>query len=159
LTSTWTESDIAKLSRLHGEGKSASEIAAALGGGVTMNAVLGKIWRLRRSKMRDVIKAATPAPRKPVVRKPAPAAPASPAAHVAQAPPVVVSGTPALPPSPEPRSGISMDELTSLACRWPLWSARETSGLYCGCRVLTAKSYCAEHLAIGTAHLPQRRRA
>jgi GcrA cell cycle regulator len=159
MSSTWTETDIAELSRLHGEGKSASEIAAALGGSVTRNAVIGKIGRLRRSELRDVIAAATPSPRKPVVRKPAPVAPVRAAAPVAQPAPVVVSATPARPPSASTPAGISMDELTLNTCRWPLWSARETSGLYCGCRVLVGKSYCAEHLAIGTAPLPQRRRA
>jgi GcrA cell cycle regulator len=43
----WTEDRIATLKRMWAEGSSATEIAAALGGGVTRSGVLGKIRRLR----------------------------------------------------------------------------------------------------------------
>ncbi len=43
---SWTEERVGLLSRLWLEGKSASQIAAALGGGLTRNAVIGKVHRL-----------------------------------------------------------------------------------------------------------------
>ena len=43
---SWTDERVDLLSRLWLEGKSASQIAAALGGGLTRNAVIGKVHRL-----------------------------------------------------------------------------------------------------------------
>lgn len=48
--SVWTDALSEELRRLHGEGRSASQIALALGGGITRNAVIGKIGRM---KLRD----------------------------------------------------------------------------------------------------------
>jgi GcrA cell cycle regulator len=42
----WTDERVETLSKLWGEGLSASQIASALGGGVTRNAVIGKVHRL-----------------------------------------------------------------------------------------------------------------
>ena len=43
---SWTDDRVEALSRLWLEGRSASQIAAALGGGLTRNAVIGKVHRL-----------------------------------------------------------------------------------------------------------------
>ena len=43
---SWTDERVQILSRLWLEGKSASQIATALGGGLTRNAVIGKVHRL-----------------------------------------------------------------------------------------------------------------
>jgi GcrA cell cycle regulator len=43
---SWTEERVELLSRLWLEGRSASQISAALGGGLTRNAVIGKVHRL-----------------------------------------------------------------------------------------------------------------
>jgi GcrA cell cycle regulator len=43
----WTEERIATLKRMWAEGSSATEIAAALGGGVSRSGVLGKLRRLK----------------------------------------------------------------------------------------------------------------
>jgi GcrA cell cycle regulator len=43
---SWTDDRVELLSRLWLEGKSASQIATALGGGLTRNAVIGKVHRL-----------------------------------------------------------------------------------------------------------------
>ncbi|HRL05851.1 MAG TPA: GcrA family cell cycle regulator, partial [Brevundimonas diminuta] len=42
----WTEDRVGALKKLWLEGQSASQIAKALGGGVTRNAVIGKVHRL-----------------------------------------------------------------------------------------------------------------
>lgn len=54
----WNAETVEKLSALHKQGLSASQIAKALGGGLTRNAVIGKIYRLGMGK----IGGAKPAP-------------------------------------------------------------------------------------------------
>ena len=45
-TASWTEDRVGALKKLWLEGQSASQIAKTLGGGVTRNAVIGKVHRL-----------------------------------------------------------------------------------------------------------------
>lgn len=47
--SPWTEERVATLKELHGLGKQPKDIAAALGDGITSNAVIGKAHRLELS--------------------------------------------------------------------------------------------------------------
>lgn len=51
-SSTWTESRVARLKTLWREGRTAEEVARALGDGVTRSAVLGKVMRLGLSEGR-----------------------------------------------------------------------------------------------------------
>ncbi|WP_420472139.1 GcrA family cell cycle regulator, partial [Brevundimonas sp. FT23042] len=46
MTAGWTEDRVGALKKLWLEGQSASQIAKQLGGGVTRNAVIGKVHRL-----------------------------------------------------------------------------------------------------------------
>lgn len=69
---TWTDERVALLKKLWMEGLSASQIAAELGSGVTRNAVIGKVHRLKlsaRAKPTNVAPRAKPsrpsAPRRP----------------------------------------------------------------------------------------------
>ncbi len=61
---SWTDERVERLSTLWLEGRSASQIAAELGGGVTRNAVIGKVHRLGLSG-RALPPAADAAPRVP----------------------------------------------------------------------------------------------
>ncbi|MFN3277088.1 MAG: GcrA family cell cycle regulator [Paracoccus hibiscisoli] len=90
---SWTDDRVETLKRMWSEGQSASAIAKELGG-VTRNAVIGKVHRLGLSNRNDEAEAApAPAPEP----APAPAAPeVKPAAAVRPAP------APAAPPRPEP---------------------------------------------------------
>src|SRR5205823_14144104 len=63
---TWTDERVETLKRLWAEGLSASQIAAALGG-VTRNAVIGKVHRLGLSGRANAPSSAAPHPRKPRV--------------------------------------------------------------------------------------------
>ncbi|TMJ76370.1 MAG: GcrA cell cycle regulator, partial [Alphaproteobacteria bacterium] len=63
---TWTDERVETLKRLWAEGLSASQIAAALGG-VTRNAVIGKVHRLGLSGRAKAPSSAAPRPRKPRV--------------------------------------------------------------------------------------------
>ena len=83
---SWTDERVETLKKMWGEGQSASQIAKELGG-VTRNAVIGKVHRLGLSNRGA---AAAPAAAKPEAKaKPAPKAEAKPAA-------------PAKPTEPEP---------------------------------------------------------
>ncbi|MCG6110574.1 MAG: GcrA cell cycle regulator [Paracoccus sp.] len=87
---SWTDDRVETLKRMWSEGQSASAIAKELGG-VTRNAVIGKVHRLGLSNRNDEAEAA-PAPEP----APAPAPEVKPAAAVRPAP------APAAPPRPEP---------------------------------------------------------
>jgi len=116
---SWTEERVETLKRMWGEGQSASQIAKELGG-VTRNAVIGKVHRLglsnragggastakapakekpaakpapkaKAAPAKKAEKPAAPAPEKPAAEKPAPAAPAR--------KPIIPAGQP-LPPQP-----------------------------------------------------------
>lgn len=71
---TWTDERVALLKKLWMEGLSASQIAAELSGGVTRNAVIGKVHRLKLSAR---AKPASVAPRAKAPRPTAPRRPTS----------------------------------------------------------------------------------
>ncbi|WP_374641518.1 GcrA family cell cycle regulator [Tabrizicola sp.] len=136
---SWTDERVETLKRMWGEGQSASQIAKELGG-VTRNAVIGKVHRLGLSnrvggKEEEEEAQATPAPAaaaprpEPVARpepaapraeapRPAPASPAAPAAPVSNVTPlpirkaIVPAGQP-LPPQPS-LNEISPEALASV---------------------------------------------
>ncbi|MEM6439648.1 MAG: GcrA family cell cycle regulator [Pseudomonadota bacterium] len=85
---SWTDERVETLKTMWSEGKSASQIAKALGG-VTRNAVIGKVHRLGLSNR-------TAAP-KPAAGKPAPEETASPPPAAATKPAPVPQATPAKP--------------------------------------------------------------
>ncbi len=74
----WTEERVELLKKLWLEGLSASQIAGVLGEGVTRNAVIGKVHRLKlsgRAKPTSTPQRARPAPRPQARRVASPAAP------------------------------------------------------------------------------------
>jgi GcrA cell cycle regulator len=88
---SWTDERVETLKRMWNEGQSASQIAKELGG-VTRNAVIGKVHRLGLSNRvggKDEEEEGTPAPAPAQAAKPEPAAPRpdpAPAAPRAEAP-------------------------------------------------------------------------
>jgi GcrA cell cycle regulator len=71
---SWTDERVETLKRMWGEGQSASQIAKELGG-VTRNAVIGKVHRLGLSNRTEEEDTAAPAPQSPAPKpEPAPAA-------------------------------------------------------------------------------------
>ncbi|MGR3749048.1 GcrA family cell cycle regulator [Paracoccus sp. (in: a-proteobacteria)] len=115
---SWTDERVDTLKRMWGEGQSASAIAKELGG-VTRNAVIGKVHRLGLSNRSDEAEAApaaaTPAPEpepeKKVERKPAPAATATRAEPLADPGPAIAEAEPEEPATqaaftPSPRRQI-----------------------------------------------------
>jgi len=133
---TWSEDRVTTLSKLWLEGLSASQIARRLGG-ITRNAVIGKVHRLGLSGRpapagipRTTILRARRAPR----RAPAPRPPRS---------AIVVIAAP-----PEgPGLVHDMRHLGAHACKWPIGDPKDDSFSFCG-RPAEGR-YCTAHERVG----------
>ena len=181
---SWTDERVETLKRMWAEGQSASSIAKELGG-VTRNAVIGKVHRLGLSNRNDEPEPApAPAP-EPVVekkadRKPAPAAQAlhpepqpEPQPVFAPRRPIVPAGQP-LPPqpsaneiSPETLASVrevekralklSLMELTERTCKWPIGDPATEKFWFCGLPSQAGKPYCEAHVGVAFQPMSARR--
>ncbi len=178
----WTEERIAALKSLWEEGLSASQIAARLGG-VTRNAVIGKVHRLglsgrpsplradqARAEAKPAVSAAPAAPRlvpQPtltVVRTAAPVEERPPVQVQAVAPaPVQVAAAPtavavATPAAVVPSGKrVSLLNITDRMCKWPIGHPGEPDFHFCGDRSLTGQPYCQTHASMAYQHAAPRR--
>jgi len=155
MTAGWTEDRVGALKKLWLEGQSASQIAKQLGGGVTRNAVIGKVHRLGLSG-----RAAPSQPARTTFRaaRPRPAAPAQPSAprriETAQLRPnVPVPPTPERPP--EMPGTATVMTLGAHMCKWPIGDPSSREFSFCGRRA-SEGVYCVEHARV--AYQPQVRR-
>ena len=154
----WTDERVELLKKLWADGLSASQIAAELGG-VTRNAVIGKVHRLGLSG-----RAKSPSSGMPRVRKARPAS---------MRPRMRFNGNTALMPSYEaefeadsdplahvvpmgPR--VSITELSEATCRWPIGDPGQADFFFCGGRTITSLPYCAHHSRIAYQPASDRRR-
>lgn len=180
----WTDERVETLKKMWGEGQSASQIAKELGG-VTRNAVIGKVHRLGLSNRTGGSTSAKPAS-KEAAPKPAPAAkpkaapkPAPAQAEAAPKPVVPIrrqiipAGQP-LPPQPsaneispealasvrevEKKSKkISLMELTERTCKWPVGDPATDDFWFCGLAVKAGKPYCEAHVGVAFQPMSSRR--
>lgn len=150
----WTDERVELLKKLWQDGLSASQIAKQLGG-VTRNAVIGKVHRLGLSGH-----AVPSRPQRTVFKAPRPARPA--AAPSAPRRLVEASSLVAMPvPAPEAVPAIRyVDEAPGTAtiltlfdhmCKWPIGDPALAGFTYCGRRT-NAGPYCHEHAQV--AYLP-----
>jgi len=121
---SWTEERVALLTRLWGEGKTAAEIASALGG-VTRNAVIGKAHRLKLSNRVS-----------PIQQNKKPTAPKT----ERKAPEPVKAAQPR-----EKAGEVSLLDLEPRMCRWPLGDPQDEAFGFCGEDKLSGVPYCEEH--------------
>jgi len=134
----WTEPRIETLTRLWRSGLSAAQIARTLGG-VTRNAVIGKLHRLGLAgratpQSPRPIRTARASSRPPRVRRhPQTSLPAR--LHEARAPELEAT---------EIAGAFDLATLASHACRWPIGDPRATGFGFCG-RTVNAGSYCEAH--------------
>jgi GcrA cell cycle regulator len=133
---TWSDDRVTTLSKLWLEGLSASQIAKRLGG-ITRNAVIGKVHRLGLSSRpapagtpRTTILRARRAPR----RAPPPR-PQRPAFVLVAAPPE------------GPGLVHDMRQLGAHACKWPIGDPKEDSFSFCGHPA--EGRYCTAHERVG----------
>ena len=168
----WTDDRVEVLKKLWAEGLSASQIAKQLGG-VTRNAVIGKVHRLG---LAGRAAPSRPVPRMVVVARPKPVAPPRPtvvagtdhaaaaAAAAAAAPPpggtrpaaASVAGG-ARPPRERQTGLIGVLELNSHTCRWPVGDPDDPEFGFCGMKTADGLPYCAEHAAVAYQQQVDRR--
>jgi GcrA cell cycle regulator len=149
----WTDERVESLKKLWLEGLSASQIAKQLGG-VTRNAVIGKVHRLGLSG-----RAAPSQPQRSVFRAPRPPRPV-------QAAPAPRRPAPA--PVPVPSREIINEEpgqatvltLGAHMCKWPIGDPALDNFSFCGRRTEDdAGPYCQHHAMIAYQPQPKRTKA
>jgi GcrA cell cycle regulator len=147
----WTDERVETLKKLWSEGLSASQIAAELGG-VTRNAVIGKVHRLGLSGRAKSPSTAAPRPRKPrthgqVLRVARPSVRGNTAlAHVYE---LDVEAEPELVDNVIPLGQRrTLLELTEETCRWPIGDPGHADFFFCGGRTVSSLPYCAYHCRV-----------
>ncbi len=143
----WTDERVECLKKLWLDGISASQIAKQLGG-VTRNAVIGKVHRLGLSGRATPSQPARPAFKAPRPPRPVSAAPVMPRRVAPQQPapaPVVVSA-PRLPAAlPEQPGSATVLTLGAHMCKWPIGDPSTDEFTFCGKRAGDEGPYCVEH--------------
>ena len=175
---SWTDERVEKLKAMWGEGQSASQIAKELGG-VTRNAVIGKVHRLglsNRASSKPAAPAADAKPAKPAAPK-VEAAPAPKAEPAAPPKPVIQSATARRePPPPTPAmledqqrtaealaaiekkaKKLNLLELTERTCKWPIGDPATSAFWFCGLPVQAGKPYCEAHVTVAFQPASSRR--
>jgi GcrA cell cycle regulator len=155
---SWTDERVELLKKLWQEGLSASQIAGQLGG-VTRNAVIGKVHRLGLSGRAKTASSSAPRPRKPRV-------------NGYRARPHFRGNT-ALMLDYEAEGELDLDplanvvpmgprvsilELTEATCRWPMGDPGTAEFVYCGSQTRTGLPYCPYHARVAYQPLADRRR-
>jgi GcrA cell cycle regulator len=160
---TWTDERVETLKKLWTEGLSASQIAAELGG-ITRNAVIGKVHRLGLSGRAKSPSSAAPRPRK-----------ARPQSHMLRVSRPSIRGNTALAQAYELEVELEPElvdnviplgqrrtllELNEETCRWPIGDPGHPDFFFCGGQTITGLPYCAYHsrVAYQPAHLRRDRR-
>jgi GcrA cell cycle regulator len=148
MTAGWTEDRVGALKKLWLEGQSASQIAKQLGGGVTRNAVIGKVHRLGlsgRATPSQPARAATTF--RPARARTAPAAQPSAPRRIEAAQPRLVAPTPALPSVQELPGTATVMTLGAHMCKWPIGDPSSPEFSFCGRRA-SEGVYCVEHARV-----------
>lgn len=161
----WTDERVELLKKLWAEGLSASQIATQLGG-VSRNAVIGKVHRLKLSG-RGRASSATPRPKK--------SAPSAPKAPRPSRPMTTTIGATALQArfdaqpeaAPAPRlssvvvplsRNLKLIEVSERTCKWPNGDPLAEEFSFCGNDVGDCGPYCAYHSRVAYQPVAERRR-
>ncbi|MGE5541156.1 MAG: GcrA family cell cycle regulator [Bacillota bacterium] len=138
----WTEERIALLKKMWLEGLSASQIAKQLGG-VTRNAVIGKVHRLGLSGRATpsqpraaAYKVKVPRAPRPVTTKPARREPAEAVHRPAARVQIYREESP---------GSATILTLGAHMCKWPIGDPVSDSFTFCGKRVGDGNPYCVDH--------------
>ena len=149
---TWTDERVELLKKLWADGLSASQIAGELGG-ITRNAVIGKVHRLGLSGRAKAPSSSVPRQRKP--RAPS----------MFRAPRPMMRGNTALAhapaydyePEPEPElieniipigQRCTLLELNDEKCHWPIGDPGQPDFFFCGGKTGTGIPYCGYHARV-----------
>jgi GcrA cell cycle regulator len=143
LMADWSDRDIETVKAMWRSGATAADIAAALGGGATRGAVLGKIHRLGLKRGEEPqaktsargSKAKAPEARPQRAAKPV----GRPAANAQAADP----GR-----EPKPIGPMPIWALGQCQCRWPIGNLLDPPGLFCAAVTVDGSSWCPAHEAM-----------
>jgi GcrA cell cycle regulator len=167
---SWTDERVELLRQLWLDGKSASQISAELGLGITRNAVIGKVHRLGLSGRAKSTAPATPrvrqrpasTPRAPMANRPSGGGGHAVRGNTALA----FSIDTAIEARPQyhedvvvPMSlRVTIVELKEAMCRWPLGDPTTPEFRYCGIQSTGAAPYCVHHGRMAYQPVQDRRR-
>ena len=172
---SWTDERVDTLKRLWTEGLSASQIAKQLGG-VSRNAVIGKVHRLglegRAAKTAKPAEEVAPAPAassaatseaanvSPI--RPAEPEVAAPAAEPTVEPPRADNDAGEADPEndivvPVPRR-LKLVQLTERTCKWPIGDPMHDDFHFCGHEAEEGRPYCEYHSSLAFQPASERRR-
>jgi GcrA cell cycle regulator len=166
MTWTWTDERVELLKKLWSDGLSASQIAAEFGG-ITRNAVIGKVHRLGLSGRAKAPSSSASRPRKPrppahFMRPPRPASRGNTALAHRAAPHYDLEPEPE--PEPEFLDNVipigqrcSILQLTEATCHWPVGDPGSPEFFFCGGKAVDSP-YCGYHARIAYQPLHDRRR-
>jgi GcrA cell cycle regulator len=161
----WTDDRVELLKKLWSEGLSASQIAGRLGG-VTRNAVIGKVHRLGLSGRATSSRSSVPRPR----RSHAPRQNRSPSisfgtrGNVALKPTFEEGYEAAPAPAPVEELVIPLHERASILtlkenmCKWPIGDPADEDFHFCGRKKTSPSPYCEHHSRKAFQPLQARRR-
>lgn len=180
---SWTDERVETLKKLWMDGLSASQIAAELGEGVTRNAVIGKVHRLKLSAR---AKPATTSPRPRPANRPAARRPATTGVSTGGAPatlkrrqtigPAQVVGATALKASEETEMEVEIAtavaaeieipeaerlglmDLNEHTCKWPIGDPLNADFHFCGRESEEGKPYCDFHSRRAYHQIDRKRR-
>lgn len=168
---SWTDERIEQLKKLWSDGLSASQIAVQIGG-VSRNAVIGKVHRLKlTSRGRS---APSPARQKKTVKTGIPARPAVRAAQPQRLAMTVGATALRLEPATElvvqpvlrplvevvapPSRKLKLVELTERTCKWPVGDPMHEDFHFCGNDSDESGPYCAYHSRVAYQPASERKR-
>ena len=159
----WTDERVETLKKLWTEGLSASQIAKQLGG-VTRNAVIGKVHRLGLAGRATPSR---PAKRPRPVSRPRVVTGGGASTALAQRPRVPHAPYLALVPHLDPLkaedgSVVTVLTLSDTVCSWPIGDPSDATFAFCGRGVAEGEKhrYCREHAALAfQPQQPRRKRA
>jgi len=164
---SWTDERVELLRQLWLDGKSASQISAQLGHGVTRNAVIGKVHRLGLAgRAKAPTSTASPPRAASAPRMSARPASSSVRTAVRGATALALASEPALDTRPVfqeedvviPMSlRVSIIDLKEAMCRWPLGDPTSSDFRYCGSPAANGP-YCAHHGKLAYQPVQDRRR-
>jgi len=177
-TAQWSDDRVERLKRLWAEGLSASQIAAQLGG-VSRNAVIGKVHRLNlpgRAKAGGSSTAARPAKRPAQTQRPA-TFQNRPAAATTTRTVTRAAGATMLKEEIQVEAyeevevrrplnvvvpisrRLALTELTERTCKWPIGDPMKDDFHFCGCEIADSAPYCTYHAKLAYQPVSERRKA
>jgi len=168
----WTQETIDKILQMYKHGDSASQIAAALGNGLTRNAIIGKLNRLRDKGLRPELTLGVISFKKAQGQKINKANAAKMATAYLAKPKAVLFQFPKPIPKPKPTQEVVMvreptgehaailANLRPRGCKWIVEDfdlSQASEALMCGETQSGKSSYCEHHRRMASANLPASR--